>query len=260
MQITVIKVGGAIVEDAARLDTLLTSFARIGGKKVLVHGGGRAATSLATELGIETHMVGGRRITDAGMLRVVTMVYGGLVNKTLVAKLQAGGVNALGLTGADADIIRSHRRPLKRMTIEGEERDVDFGFVGDVDAASGATLAGLLTLGITPVVAPLTHDGHGTLLNTNADTMAQTVATALAAAGHEVTLTFAFELDGVLDAGGNVIATITPASYERLKAAGTVAGGMLPKLDNAFRALREGVGAVRIAPFNALAEGTLITL
>lgn len=260
MQITVIKVGGAIVEDTARLDTLLAAFAHIEGAKVLVHGGGRAATSVAKELGVETHMVAGRRITDAQMLRVVTMVYGGLVNKTLVAKLQAGGINALGLTGADADIIRSHRRPVRRMTVEGEDKDVDFGFVGDVDEADGQTLAGLLSLGITPVVAPLTHDGHGTLLNTNADTMAQTVATALAAAGHEVTLTFAFELDGVLDAEGKVIAAITPASYATLKANGTVAGGMLPKLDNAFRALREGVGAVRIAPFNALAEGTLITL
>ena len=171
--VSVIKVGGAVVEDPAQLDILLDGFAKIEGPKVLVHGGGRSATKMAAQLGIESRMVGGRRITDAAMLDVVTMVYAGLVNKNIVAQLQARGINALGLTGADLNLIRAHRRPV---TPEG----IDFGFVGDVDSADGTTLHQLLALGITPVIAPLTHDGAGHLLNTNADTIAQTAATALA--------------------------------------------------------------------------------
>ena len=169
MNITVIKVGGAVVEQPASLSTLLDQFVRLEGPKVLVHGGGRSATALAAQLGIESQMVGGRRITDAHMLRIVTMVYGGLVNKNIVAQLQARGVNALGLTGADLNLIRAHRRPV---TPEG----IDFGFVGDVDSADGPRLHQLLGSGIVPVIAPLTHDGQGNLLNTNADTMAMTVA------------------------------------------------------------------------------------
>ena len=151
--ITVIKVGGAVVEDEAMLARLLDDFAAIPGRKVLVHGGGRRATQVAARLGIETHMVGGRRITDADMLGVVTMVYGGLVNKNIVARLQARHVNAIGLTGADANIIQAHRRPVR----DG----VDYGYVGDVDTADGQMLGRLVEAGVTPVVAPLTHDGHG---------------------------------------------------------------------------------------------------
>ena len=156
-RLTIVKVGGAVVEDEAQLGQLLKDFSAIEGKKVLVHGGGRKATKVAEALGIESKMVGGRRITDADMLRVVTMVYGGLVNKDLVARLQANGVNALGLTGADMDVIRSHKRPLK----DG----IDFGFVGDVDRADGQMLSKLIEEGIiTPVMAPLTHDGQGNII------------------------------------------------------------------------------------------------
>ena len=239
-KITVLKVGGAVVEDAASLAQLIQDFAAIEGPKVLVHGGGRSATALATQLGIETRMVEGRRITDDDMLRVVTMVYGGLVNKRIVAQLQAVGVNALGLTGADMDIIRSHRRPLKN--------GIDYGWVGDVDRADGERLAMLLREGITPVIAPLTHDDKGHLLNTNADTMAQTVACALAPF-FTVTLHFAFEKRGVMrdpDDPASFIPHITEADYHRLRAEGIVSGGMLPKLENAFQAIRQGVHQVKI--------------
>ena len=183
---TVIKVGGAVVEDPEQLATLLDAFVRIDGPKVLVHGGGRSATKLAAQLGIESRMVNGRRVTDAETLKIVTMVYAGLVNKNIVAQLQARGCNALGLTGADLDLIRAHRRPI---TPEG----IDFGFVGDVERADGTVFQALLEKGITPIISPLTHDGQGHLLNTNADTMAMEVAKAQKSS----TLTFCFELPGV---------------------------------------------------------------
>ena len=170
-KVTVVKVGGKIVETPSALQALITAFSQMEGRKVLVHGGGRTATDMAARLGIETQMVGGRRITDADMLAVVTMVYGGLLNKQVVAQLQAAGVNALGLTGADMDVLRSHRRPA------GE---VDYGFVGDVERADGARLQMLIEGGVVPVMAPLTHDGLGQLLNTNADTIAAETAKGLA--------------------------------------------------------------------------------
>ena len=171
-KLTIVKVGGAVVEDEQQLAQLLKDFSAIKGRKVLVHGGGRKATKMAERLGIETQMINGRRITDAQMLEVVTMVYGGLVNKNLVARLQAYGVNAIGLTGADADVIRSHKRPIK----DG----VDYGFVGDVDSANGKTLSSLIEADFTPIMAPLTHNGEGNILNTNADTIASETAKALA--------------------------------------------------------------------------------
>ena len=254
--ITVIKVGGAVVEDPAQLSILLDSFVKVEGPKVLVHGGGRSATKLAAQLGIESRMVGGRRITDAETLKVVTMVYAGLVNKNIVAQLQARGVNALGLTGADLNLIRAHRRPV---TQEG----IDFGFVGDVDSADGPRLLQLLHSGVTPVIAPLTHDGQGNLLNTNADTMAQTVATALSTVTALPTLTFCFELPGVLRDPADpstLIPRMTEADFQAFVADGTIAGGMIPKLENAFTALRAGVSAVRITSIHHLQGGTLITL
>jgi acetylglutamate kinase len=235
MNITVVKVGGAIVEDEAQLRQLIHDFKNIEGPKILVHGGGRRATKVAAQLGIESQMIGGRRVTDAAMLEVVTMVYGGLVNKHIVALLQAEGVNAVGLTGTDMNILRSHRRPLKKMNVDGEERMIDFGFVGDVDYADGNTLAMLLEQGITPVVAPLTHDGEGNILNTNADTMASETAKAIAQE-HDVTLIFSFEKRGVLsnpDDDNSVIPLITPELFEHYKADGTISGGMLPKIENA---------------------------
>lgn len=262
--VTIVKVGGAVVEDPQQLATLLNSFSAIEGKKILVHGGGRRATKVAAQLGIESTMVGGRRITDAEMLSVVTMVYGGLVNKNLVAQLQAKGVNALGLTGADMDIIRSHKRPLKKVKMDdGTEQMVDFGFVGDVDRADGDRLAQLLDSGVIPVVAPLTHDGAGNILNTNADTMAQTVATALADK-YEVTLIYSFEKKGVLsnpDDDDSVIPVITRTSYNKYVADGTISGGMMPKIENALSAVEEGVKRVVITladNINSPESGTII--
>lgn len=245
-KLTIIKVGGAVVEDEAQLSQLLKDFSAIEGNKVLIHGGGRRATQVAASLGIESKMVGGRRITDADMLSVVTMVYGGLVNKNLVARLQANGVNALGLTGADMDVIRSHKRPIK----DG----VDFGFVGDVDRADGEMLSRLIKAGITPVMAPLTHDGQGHILNTNADTIASETAKALAPY-YDVTLIYSFEKKGVLrnpDDDDSVIPTITRADFEQYKADGTISGGMLPKIENALSAIDAGVSRVIITLATAI--------
>lgn len=253
-KLTIVKVGGAVVEDEQQFSQLLRDFSAIQGRKVLVHGGGRRATKMAERLGIETHMVGGRRITDADMLEVVTMVYGGLVNKQVVARLQAVGVNALGLTGADADIIRSHKRPLKN--------GIDYGFVGDVDVADGAMLSQLIEAGITPVMAPLTHNGEGSMLNTNADTIASETAKALATR-YDVTLIFSFEKKGVLsnpDDDESVIPTITRADFERYKANGIISGGMLPKIENALSAVEAGVSRVIITLATAIdgQHGTII--
>ena len=268
-KLNVIKVGGAVVEDGESLSLLLGQFAQLPGMKILVHGGGRSATKIAASLGIESHMVGGRRITDSEMLRVVTMVYGGLVNKTIVAKLQALGVNAVGLTGADMNIICSHKRPLKQVTMDdGTIQMVDFGFVGDVDEVDGEALLRLLSLPIeeeslvVPVIAPLTHDGMGNMLNTNADTIAAAVAKALAPMC-DVTLTYCFEKPGVLrdaDEDSSVIHEITASSYARLKADGIVSGGMVPKLDNAFDSINSGVNRVVITSFHDIngSNGTTI--
>ena len=225
-KINVIKVGGAVVEDQQQLSLLLKEFSAIEGRKVLVHGGGRRATKVAAQLGIETQMVDGRRITDKAMLEVVTMVYGGLVNKNVVAQLQAEGINALGLTGADINVIRSHKRPLKN--------GIDYGFVGDVDQADG------------------------NMLNTNADTIASETAKALAPY-YDVTLTFCFEKKGVLsnpDDDDSVIPVITPELFRNYVADGTISGGMLPKIENSLAALKAGVKQVVITKADALGSQT----
>ena len=272
--LTIIKVGGAVVEDEAQLAQLLSDFSAIEGRKVLVHGGGRKATKMAERLGIETQMVNGRRITDKDMLEVVTMVYGGLVNKNLVARLQANGINAIGLTGADADIIRSHKRPpvpidvadagLSKLPPSGRVGvgSISYGFVGDVDAVSGEMLSKLIEADITPVVAPLTHNGEGVILNTNADTIASETAKALARY-YDVTLIFAFEKKGVLsnpDDDDSVIPVITEQLFEQYKADGTISGGMLPKIENALAAVRAGVCRVIITRADAIdgCHGTVI--
>lgn len=253
-KLTLIKVGGKIVEEEATLQALLSDFAAIEGRKVLVHGGGRSATKLAARLGIESQMVNGRRITDAETLKIVTMVYGGLVNKNIVARLQACGVNALGLTGADMDVIRSVKRPVK---------DVDYGFVGDVERVDAILLGDLIAKGVVPVMAPLTHDGCGNMLNTNADTIAGETAKALAQL-FDVTLVYCFEKRGVLrdeNDDDSVIPQITRADFEQLVADGVVQGGMIPKLENAFEALRAGVSQVIITQASAIntpGEGTRI--
>lgn len=252
-KLTVVKVGGGIVEEEQSLVRLLSAFSAIEGHKVLIHGGGRSATKMATRLGIESRMVNGRRITDADMLNVVTMVYGGLVNKNIVARLQACGVDALGLTGADMNVIHSHKRPVK---------DVDYGFVGDVDAVNGSVLHDLIQRGIVPVMAPLTHDGEGHILNTNADTIAGETAKALAAY-FDVTLIFCFEKKGVLrdaDDEDSVIAHIDEEAFRRYVADGTIQGGMIPKLENSFDAIHAGVSKVIITLATAIdgKSGTII--
>ena len=253
-KLTIVKVGGAVVEDESQLSQLLANFSAISGKKLLVHGGGRRATKVASELGIESKMINGRRITDAKMLEVVTMVYGGLVNKNLVARLQAHGVNALGLTGADIDVIRSHKRPVKG--------GIDYGFVGDVDRANGEMLNTLIQAGITPVIAPLTHDGQGNILNTNADTMASETAKALASY-FDVTLIFAFEKAGVLqdpDDDNSVIPVINRDLYNQYVEKGIISGGMMPKIENALAAIEAGVKRVIITLSTAINgnSGTVI--
>ena len=252
-KLTVIKVGGKIVEEEATLNRLLDDFATIEGHKVLVHGGGRSATKIAAQLGIESKMVNGRRITDSETLKVVTMVYGGLVNKNVVAGLQARGVNALGLTGADMNVMRSVKRPVK---------EVYYGFVGDVEKVDASLLSDLIYKGVVPVMAPLTHDGKGHMLNTNADTIAGETAKALATL-FDVTLVFCFEKKGVLrdeNDDDSVIPLITPAEFKQYVADGIIQGGMIPKLENSFAAIDAGVSEVIITLASAISgeEGTRI--
>lgn len=252
-KLTIIKVGGKIVEEEDSLCQLLTAFTAVEGHKILVHGGGRSATKVAAQLGIESQMINGRRVTDADMLNVVIMVYGGLVNKNIVVRLQAQGVNALGLTGADMDVIRSHKRPVK---------DVDYGFVGDVDAVNGTLLADLIRKGIVPVMAPLTHDGQGHILNTNADTIAGETAKAMADA-FDVTLMYCFEKKGVLrdaEDDDSLIPHINESEFKRYVEEGIIQGGMIPKLENSFEAIHAGVSKVIITLATAIdgVSGTVI--
>ena len=253
-KLTIIKVGGKIVEEQQSLEQLLNDFADIPGNKLLVHGGGRSATQIAAQLGIETQMVDGRRVTDAEMLKVVTMVYGGLVNKNIVAQLQARHINAMGLTGADLNVIRSHKR---------QPNPIDFGFVGDVDKVDGGRLAQLISSGIVPIMAPLTHDGEGHLLNTNADTIAGEVAKAMTPY-YNISLIFCFEKAGVMqdvDDEESVIPHINAADFKRLVDNGTIQGGMIPKIQNAIEALDAGVKEVIITKATAIdgSRGTKIT-
>lgn len=246
-KLTVIKVGGKIVEEEESLKQLLDDFARIEGHKILVHGGGRSATKIAERLGIQSNMVDGRRITDAATLQIVTMVYGGLVNKNIVARLQALDVNALGLTGADMDVIRSEKRPVK---------GIDYGFVGDVKYVKSETLQWLIDKDIVPIMAPLTHDGKGNILNTNADTIAAETAQAMSA-HYDVTLVYCFEKKGVLmdeNDDNSVISRLDKELYKKYIDEGVITGGMLPKLDNAFRSIEKGVKAVIITQASEIAK------
>ncbi|KAA6440323.1 acetylglutamate kinase [Dyadobacter flavalbus] len=255
----IIKIGGNVIDNPAACSRFLSDFAKLDGHKILVHGGGKIATQIAADLQIETQMVEGRRITDKPMLDVVTMVYGGLVNKNLVAQLQASNCNAIGLTGADGGIIRSVKRPVK---------NIDYGFVGDIEAVNNAQIDALLNSGLVPVIAPLTYSSEGLLLNTNADTMASATAVAMSA-DYNVNLVYCFEKKGVLsdpEDDDAVISTLNPESYANYKSAGVINKGMIPKLDNAFDALHHGVRNVIIChAHDVLASangsaGTLITL
>ena len=233
--LTVLKIGGNVIDSPDALNRFLTTFAGLTGARILIHGGGKIATQTAGKLGIETTMIDGRRITDRAMLDVVTMVYGGLVNKQIVARLQALGVNALGLTGADAGTVLATKRAVGA---------VDYGYAGDVVEVDSGRIQSFLRQDLTPVFAPLTYDAQGSLLNTNADTMASAIATDMVL--HDaVTLVYCFEKKGVLSHpdDNSVMPELTPALYAEHKAAGTISEGMIPKLDQCLCRPRQGCGA-----------------
>ncbi len=247
-EITVVKVGGKVVETPESLQELLNDFVALPGLKVLVHGGGRSATKIASQLGVETKMVDGRRITDLETLKVVTMVYAGLVNKNIVASLQALGANSVGLTGADLNLIKAVKRPVK---------EIDYGYVGDVESVQVEELMDLINKNVIPVVAPLTHDGKGNMLNTNADTMASSLASALAK-HYKVNLVYCFEKKGVLsnpDDDDAVIPVLTHDLFKEHQSTGVIVEGMIPKLDNGFNALKAGVEKVNITNTQGLKGG-----
>ena len=247
-QLTIVKVGGKIVEEPESLKALLKDFSLIAGYKLLVHGGGRSATDIAQKLGLESKMVNGRRITDEEMLKVVTMVYGGLVNKNIVAQLQALKLDAIGLTGADLNIMLSEKRPVT---------DVDYGYVGDIKEINGPTLSNLIHQNYIPVLAPITHDGKGQLLNTNADTIAGEAAKALTF-DFNVRLIYCFEKRGVLmneNDENSVIPTLDKEMFLQYKEDGIIQGGMIPKLENAFQAIAMGVKEVIITQASDINTG-----
>ena len=275
--IQVIKIGGNVVDNPLLLEQFIRDFSGLDGPKVLVHGGGVMASQMQKRLGQQPVMIDGRRVTDTDTLKVVTMVYAGWCSKSIVALLQKHGCNAVGLSGADADLIRATRRPPVRKAgqADGETVTIDYGYVGDVDPhmINAGFLYRLTDAGITPVICAITHDGNGSLLNTNADTIASSVAVSLAACRQglpdgiscgkpenrpEVSLVYCFEKDGVLydkDDDNSVIPGITPEYYSRLKREGRVAAGMIPKLDNAFNALEHGVKEVVIKHAGNLGNG-----
>ncbi|MDR0866488.1 MAG: acetylglutamate kinase [Candidatus Symbiothrix sp.] len=247
-QLTIVKVGGKIIEEPESLKTFLKDFSLIAGNKILVHGGGRSATQLAEKLGIENQMIDGRRITDEETLKVITMVYAGWINKNIVAQMQALNLDAIGLTGADLNLILSDKRPVK---------EVDYGYVGDVKEINAPVLNELLEQNYVPVLAPVTHDGKGQLLNTNADTIAAETAKALVY-DFNVRLIYCFEKKGVLrdeNDENSVIKSIHKEEFEQYKADGTIQGGMIPKLENAFKAIASGVKEVIITQATNINNG-----
>jgi acetylglutamate kinase len=238
-KLSIVKIGGNIIEDETSLHAFLKLFSTLEGKKILVHGGGKRATQLALKLGISSEIVAGRRITDAASLEVITMIYGGLVNKNIVAQLQALQIDAIGLSGADANSIRAIKRPITK---------IDYGFVGDVKKVNSNAIEKLLQADFTPVFCAITHDGSGQLLNTNADTVASQVAIGMSD-HYDTALYYCFELNGVLkdfDDKKSVIQQLNTKIYNGLLADGIVADGMLPKLENCFNALRSGVSQIHI--------------
>jgi acetylglutamate kinase len=254
----VIKIGGNIVDNPVMLTNFLTAFSKLEGQAILVHGGGKLATSLATTLGVEQNMVEGRRITDGETLKIVTMVYAGYINKNIIAQLQAMHVNAIGLSGVDGNLIKAHKRI---------DANIDFGFVGDIDEVNTGFIHQQLLNNIRLVIAPITHDGAGQLLNTNADTIAQTIATAMSDT-YKVHLVYGFEKEGVLrdvTNEGSVISSINNLTYSQLKKENVIFEGMIPKIENAFLALNGGVQSVIIGKAEKLNElihgtaGTTIT-
>lgn len=252
-QLFVIKIGGNVIDDEKNLSAFLQNFATINAKKILVHGGGKIATKIGEQLGIQSNYINGRRITDEATIDLVTMVYGGLVNKKIVAKLQSLHCDAIGLTGADANIIPATKRPVK---------DIDYGFVGDVmqEKIGSKNLEVLLANDFTLVIAPLTHDNNGQMLNTNADTIASSLSVALSKS-YDVRLIYCFEKSGVLeniDDDNSVITLITKEKYQQLLAGKKLFDGILPKIDNAFAAINSGVKEVLIGHANDLLQNVTL--
>ena len=254
----VIKIGGNVIDNPESLQQFIADFAMLNGPKILVHGGGKIATKLAEDLGIKSKMVEGRRITDGESLKVVTMVYAGLINKNIVANLQSENCNAIGLSGADGNLIQAKRRPLKEIFSKekNESISVDYGFVGDLNepAVDHQALSKLLEAGFTPVFSAITHDGKGQLLNTNADTIASAIAIAMSKE-YETSLIFCFEKPGVLmdvEDESSIISSIDPHYYNELKRQGIINDGMIPKMDNAFEAINKGLKEVYIGKAEAL--------
>lgn len=246
-RLLIVKIGGNVLDDPKSLDDFVEKFAALPGKKILVHGGGKIASNVAAQLGLEVKMLEGRRITDENMLKVTSMVYAGLTNKTLVAKLQAAGCDAVGLSGADGNAIQTMKRPVK---------DIDYGFVGDVmhDSVNVAAIKKFLDGSFTPVFSAITHNGLGQLLNTNADTIASALAIAMTSI-YETSLIYCFEKKGVLrnlEDEDAVIKELTPGEFARLKVIKAISEGMIPKLDNAFEALGKGVFSIAIGQAESL--------
>ncbi|MEH6512649.1 acetylglutamate kinase [Maribacter arcticus] len=236
-KLSIVKIGGNVIEDEKALDIFLTAFSKLEGLKILVHGGGKLATQLATRLGIKSNLVDGRRITDKATVDIITMVYAGLANKKIVAQLQSKKVNAIGLSGADGNSIQAHKRPVK---------DIDYGFVGDIDGVNSELLKNFLLINLTPVFCAISHDGKGQLLNTNADTITSEIAIAMAS-DFDTTLYYCFEKKGVLldiNNSESVVKYINTAKYKELLSQGIIADGMLPKLHNCFHALENDVEKV----------------
>ncbi|QXP57058.1 acetylglutamate kinase [Cellulophaga sp. HaHa_2_95] len=255
--LSVVKIGGNVIENTRELDKFLALFSKIEGPKILVHGGGKLATQLASKLGVESQLVNGRRITDSESIDIITMVYGGLTNKTIVAKLQAKNCNAIGLSGADGNAIQAHKRPVK---------EIDYGFVGDIDGVNTALVASLLQIGLTPVFCALSHDGQGQILNTNADTIASEIAIGMGDT-FETTLYYCFEKKGVLldiKDENSVVTHINSEKYKELLAQEIIADGMLPKLENCYHALHHNVHKVCLGDIEMIQEDaqlfTTITL
>ena len=238
-KLNVIKIGGNVIEDSKLLDSFLKDFAYIKEHKILVHGGGKDASKLAKKLGVNTNIIDGRRITDSSNLEIITMVYGGKINKFIVAKLQGLNCNAIGISGADCNSITAVKRPIK---------EIDYGFVGDIDKINTNLFKLLLENKITPVCCAISHDGKGQLLNTNADTIASVLAIELSKL-YSVSLLYCFEKKGVLNiekSDQKILELITPTSYTNLKSKGVINSGMIPKIDNCFNALKSGVKIVKI--------------
>ena len=245
--LSIIKIGGNVIENKEELSKFLTLFTKINGPKILVHGGGKLATQLAKKLGIEAKLINGRRITDEENLEVITMTYAGLTNKNIVVQLQANNCNAIGLSGADGNTILAHKRPVT---------DIDYGFAGDVDTINSELISKLLTADLTPVFCAMTHDGKGQLLNTNADTIAAELAIGMSE-HYETTLYYCFEKKGVLldvENENSVVQHINSKKYQQLLKDGIIADGMLPKLENCFHALNKHVGKVCIGDSTMLSS------